>query len=68
LTDNNPSKLKYAQHALSNLDRCSKELKVALYANYGLLHLALSLKDLGKTVKGIQEPMMYASMISGKYE
>lgn len=61
LADNNPRRLKHAQNAVSNLDRCSKEKNVALYANFGLLYLSLSLQREGLSIKGCQDPSVYAS-------
>jgi hypothetical protein len=45
-TPENPKKMKIALNALQNLDRCSKENKVGLYANFGLLYLSLAIQDL----------------------
>jgi hypothetical protein len=37
----NPKKIKFVQNAIANLDRCAKEVKVGIYASFGLLFLSL---------------------------
>jgi hypothetical protein len=53
----NPKRQKFAQNAYSNLERCAKERKVGLYANFGLLQMALELSEL--QVKGLQDASDY---------
>lgn len=59
----NPKKIKYGQSAVLNLERCSKEAKVGLYANFALLYLSFRLQKEGYKVNGIQDPKNYASLI-----
>lgn len=62
-TADNPKKLRFAQNAVANLDRCRLEPNVGLYANFGLLDLAFKLTQ----IKGLQEPMVYAMTIKQQF-
>jgi hypothetical protein len=55
------SKIRNAKNAFQNLDRCSNEKRVSLYANFALIHLWFELKaiDLNAKVKGLKEPQEY---------
>ena len=64
-TPENPKKLKFVQNAVANLDRCAKEVKVGIYASFGLLYLSLQLQTVGLQVKGLQEPKYYEQQIRG---
>lgn len=43
-TFENPKKIKFAERAIQHLERCSKEPKVGLYANFALLFFSIELK------------------------
>lgn len=62
-TKENPKKGKFGQSAVQNLERCSKEPKVGLYANFALLYFSIRLQKEGYKVNGIQDPKYYASLI-----
>lgn len=55
LSSQNAKKIKIAQNAVANLERCSKEERVGMYANFALLHLSLR----GVSIKGLQDPSHY---------
>jgi hypothetical protein len=52
-TKENPKKVKYGQSAVLNLERCSKEAKVGLYANFALLYFSFRLQKEGFKINGI---------------
>lgn len=62
-TSDNPKKLRFAQNAVANLDRCRLEPSVGLYANFALLNLSLEFSQ----IKGLQEPMVYAMTIKHQF-
>lgn len=62
-TKDNPKKAKYAQSSVQNLERCSKEIKVGLYANFALLYFSIALIADGYKIKDIQDAKVYACLI-----
>lgn len=48
-------KTKMANNAIVNLDRCSKEPRVALYANFALICLSLRVEEAKLQVKGLKD-------------
>ena len=65
-TAENPKKFRYAQNAFMNMDRCSRDVKVGLYANYCLLKLASDFYGETK-LPNLQEPSYYAILIKSDF-
>lgn len=65
-TKENPKKFRNAQNAFMNLDRCSRDVKVGLYANFGLLKLASDFYGEAK-LPSLQEPYYYAILIKSDF-